>query len=124
VPAHSCASRTTNGSALSVRGPAPFVYNTVQGQNPAELSTYEDRGQPEMEKRLCLRTPRKRSTTRSLVAMMITEYAKARPRISSAAGSITSPTPPFPDDTKAMEAVAARAVRHVTPWSTPITLAA
>ncbi len=89
---------------LSVRA-RTLVYNTNR-LKPTDLSTYEDLADPKWHGRLCLRTSKK-VYNQSLVAMMIAGYGEAR------AGNIVTgwvrnlATSPFPDDTKAMEAVAA-----------------
>jgi iron(III) transport system substrate-binding protein len=89
---------------LSVRA-RTVVYNTGKVK-PAELSTYEDLASPKWKGRLCLRTSKK-VYNQSLVAMMITEYGEGKTEdiVSGWVGNLA--TSPFPDDTKAMEAVAA-----------------
>jgi iron(III) transport system substrate-binding protein len=89
---------------LSVRA-RTIVYNT-QKVKPADLSTYEDLANPKWKGRLCLRTSKK-VYNQSLVAMMIHEYGeeKTEAMVRGWVGNLA--TSPFPDDTKAMEAVAA-----------------
>jgi iron(III) transport system substrate-binding protein len=89
---------------LSVRA-RTLVYNTGKVK-PADLSTYEDLANPKWKGRLCLRTSKK-VYNQSLVAMMIHEYGeeKAEDIVRGWVGNLA--TSPFPDDTKAMEAVAA-----------------
>lgn len=103
VPAHL---RDPDGEwyGLSVRA-RTLVYNTAKVK-PAELSTYEDLASPKWKGRLCLRTSKK-VYNQSLVAMMITEYGeeKAEDMVTGWVGNLA--TSPFPDDTKAMQAVAA-----------------
>jgi iron(III) transport system substrate-binding protein len=73
---------------------------------PGELSTYEDLASPKWKGRLCLRTSKK-VYNQSLVAMMIHEYGEEKTEdiVRGWVGNLA--TSPFPDDTKAMEAVAA-----------------
>lgn len=89
---------------LSVRA-RTIVYNKDKVK-PADLSTYEDLGNPKWKDRLCLRTSKK-VYNQSLVAMMIQEYGepKAEQIVKSWVANLA--TEPFADDTKAMEAVAA-----------------
>jgi iron(III) transport system substrate-binding protein len=89
---------------LSVRA-RTIVYNT-QKVKPADLSTYEDLANPKWKGRMCLRTSKK-VYNQSLVAMMIHEYGeeKTEAMVRGWVGNLA--TSPFPDDTKAMEAVAA-----------------
>lgn len=89
---------------LSVRA-RTLVYNT-QKVKPADLSTYEDLAHPKWKGRLCLRTSKK-VYNQSLVAMVIKEYGedKTQAMVRGWVGNLA--TSPFPDDTKAMEAVAA-----------------
>lgn len=103
IPAHL---RDPDGEwyGLSVRA-RTIVYNT-QKVKPTELSTYEDLANPKWKGRLCLRTSKK-VYNQSLVAMMMTEYGegKTEDMVEAWVGNLA--TAPFPDDTKAMEAVAA-----------------
>jgi len=103
VPAHL---RDPNNEwfGLSVRA-RTLVYNTNMVK-PADLSTYEDLANPKWKGRLCLRTSKK-VYNQSLVAMMITEYGEGKTEDMVRGGIANLATSPFPDDTKAMEAVAA-----------------
>jgi iron(III) transport system substrate-binding protein len=89
---------------LSVRA-RTIVYNT-QKVKPAELSTYEDLANPKWKGRLCLRTSKK-VYNQSLVAMLIAEHGEAKTEQIVRGWVANLATDPFPDDTKAMEAVAA-----------------
>jgi iron(III) transport system substrate-binding protein len=89
---------------LSVRA-RTMVYNTGKVK-PADLSTYEDLASPKWKGRLCLRTSKK-VYNQSLVAMMITEYGEGKTEDVVRGWVDNLATSPFPDDTKAMEAVAA-----------------
>ena len=89
---------------LSVRA-RTRVYNTSRVK-PGELSTYEDLASPKWKGRLCLRTSKK-VYNQSLVAMMITEYGEGKTEEMVRGWVANLATSPFPDDTKAMEAVAA-----------------
>ena len=89
---------------LSVRA-RTLVYNTSKVK-PADLSTYEDLAAPKWKGRLCLRTSKK-VYNQSLVAMMITEYGEGKTEDMVTGWVNNLATSPFPDDTKAMEAVAA-----------------
>ncbi|KVW94351.1 extracellular solute-binding protein [Thiobacillus denitrificans] len=89
---------------LSVRA-RTIVYNTRKVK-PAELSTYENLAHPKWKGRLCLRTSKK-VYNQSLVAMMITEYGEGKTEDMVRGWVNNLATSPFPDDTKAMEAVAA-----------------
>ncbi|MHB1093046.1 extracellular solute-binding protein [Thiobacillus sp.] len=89
---------------LSVRA-RTLVYNTRKVR-PADLSTYEDLANPKWKDRLCLRTSKK-VYNQSLVAMMITEYGEGKTEDIVRGWVANLATSPFPDDTKAMEAVAA-----------------
>jgi len=103
VPAHL---RHPNNEwfGLSVRA-RTLVYNTNMVK-PADLSTYEDLANPKWKGRLCLRTSKK-VYNQSLVAMMITEYGEGKTEDMVRGWIANLATSPFPDDTKAMEAVAA-----------------
>ena len=103
IPAHL---RDPDGEwfGLSVRA-RTMVYNTGKVK-PAELSTYEDLASPKWKGRLCLRTSKK-VYNQSLVAMMITEYGEGKTQDIVTGWVNNQATAPFPDDTKAMEAVAA-----------------
>jgi iron(III) transport system substrate-binding protein len=89
---------------LSVRA-RTLVYNTSKVK-PADLSTYEDLAGPKWKGRLCLRTSKK-VYNQSLVAMMITEYGEGKTEDIVTGWVNNLATSPLPDDTKAMEAVAA-----------------
>jgi iron(III) transport system substrate-binding protein len=103
VPAHL---RDPDGEwfGLSVRA-RTLVYNTSKIQ-PADLSTYEDLANPKWKGHLCLRTSKK-VYNQSLVAMMITEYGEGKTQDIVTGWVNNQATAPFPDDTKAMQAVAA-----------------
>ncbi len=90
---------------LSVRA-RTIVYNTTQVK-PADLSTYEDLADPKWKGRLCLRTSKK-VYNQSLVAMMLTEHGEPKTEAIVKGWVNNLATAPFPDDTKAMEAVANR----------------
>ena len=89
---------------LSVRA-RTLVYNTNRVK-PGELSTYEDLATPKWKGRLCLRTSKK-VYNQSLVAMMVYEYGEGKTEdiVKGWVGNLAAP--PFADDTKAMESVAA-----------------
>lgn len=89
---------------LSVRA-RTMVYNTPK-LKPADLSTYEDLANPKWKGRLCLRTSKK-VYNQSLVAMMIAEHGEAKTEQIVRGWVANLAADPFPDDTKAMEAVAA-----------------
>ncbi|MEW6133535.1 MAG: Fe(3+) ABC transporter substrate-binding protein [Pseudomonadota bacterium] len=89
---------------LSIRA-RTIVYNKDRVK-PSELSTYEDLADPKWKGRLCLRTSKK-VYNQSLVAMMIHEYGEAKTEDIVQGWVANLAAPPFPDDTKAMEAVAA-----------------
>lgn len=89
---------------LSVRA-RTVVYNPSRVK-PGELSTYEDLASAKWKGRLCLRTSKK-VYNQSLVAMMIHEYGEEKTENMVRGWVANLAAPPFPDDTKAMEAVAA-----------------
>jgi len=89
---------------LSVRA-RTLVYNSNKVK-PADLSTYEDLANPKWKGRLCLRTSKK-VYNQSLVAMMIDEYGEPKTEQMVRGWVANLAADPFPDDTKAMEAVAA-----------------
>jgi len=103
IPAHL---RDPDGEwfGLSVRA-RTLVYNknTVK---PGELTTYEDLANSRWKNRLCLRTSKK-VYNQSLVAMMIYEHGEGKTEDLVEGWVRNLAAPPFPDDTKAMEAVAA-----------------
>lgn len=89
---------------LSIRA-RTIIYNKDRVK-PSELSTYEDLANPKWKGRLCLRTSKK-VYNQSLVAMMIHEYGEKQTESIVKGWVDNLAAPPFPDDTKAMEAVAA-----------------
>jgi iron(III) transport system substrate-binding protein len=89
---------------LSVRA-RTVVYNRNKVK-PGELTTYEDLAGPRWKDRLCLRTSKK-VYNQSLVAMMIWEHGEEKTERIVRGWVNNLATAPFPDDTKAMEAVAA-----------------
>lgn len=89
---------------LSVRA-RTLVYNSNKVK-PADLTTYEDLANPKWKGRLCLRTSKK-VYNQSLVAMMIDEYGEPKTEAMVKGWVANLAADPFPDDTKAMEAVAA-----------------
>ncbi len=89
---------------LTVRA-RTIVYNTRKVK-PDELSTYEDLADPKWKQRLCLRTSKK-VYNQSLVAMMIAEYGEAETERIVKGWVANLATDPLPDDTRAMEFVAA-----------------
>lgn len=90
---------------LSVRA-RTLVYNNTKLKS-SDLSTYEDLADPKWKGRLCLRTSKK-VYNQSLVAMMITEHGEPKTEEIVKGWVNNLATAPFPDDTKAMEAVANR----------------
>lgn len=103
VPAHL---RDPDGQwyGLAVRA-RTLVYNTNKVK-PADLSTYENLADPKWKGRLCLRTSKK-VYNQSLVAMMITAHGERQTEATVGGWVKNLATAPFPDDTAAMEAVAA-----------------
>lgn len=89
---------------LSVRA-RTLVYNSNR-LKPGDLSTYEDLANPKWQGRLCLRTAKK-VYNQSLVATLIGEYGEDKTEAMVRGWVANLATDPFPDDTKAMEAVAA-----------------
>ncbi len=89
---------------LSIRA-RTLVYNKDKVK-PADLSSYEDLANPKWKGRLCLRTSKK-VYNQSLVAMMISEHGEGKTEAIVQGWVDNLAAPPFPDDTKAMEAVAA-----------------
>ena len=89
---------------LSVRA-RTVVYNPNK-VIPDELGTYEDLASRSWKGRLCLRTSKK-VYNQSLVAMMIGEHGEEKTEQIVRGWVANLATDPFPDDTKAMEAVAA-----------------
>lgn len=90
---------------LSVRA-RTLVYNTAKVK-PADLVSYEDLADPKWKGRLCLRTSKK-VYNQSLVAMMLTEHSEPKTEAIVKGWVNNLATTPFPDDTKALEAVANR----------------
>ena len=89
---------------LSVRA-RTVVYNRNKVR-PGELTSYEDLASPKWKDRLCLRTSKK-VYNQSLVGMMMNEYGEDKTEQIVRGWVANLATDPFPDDTKAMEAVAA-----------------
>jgi iron(III) transport system substrate-binding protein len=89
---------------LSVRA-RTVVYNRNRVK-AAELGTYEDLAGPKWKNRLCLRTSKK-VYNQSLVGMMMYEHGEEKAEQIVRGWVANLATQPFPDDTKAMEAVAA-----------------
>lgn len=89
---------------LSARARTLF-YNSRQVK-PAELSTYEDLANPKWAGKLCLRTSKK-VYNQSLVAMMIAAQGEAATEAVVKGWVANLAAPPFPDDTKLLEAIAA-----------------
>jgi iron(III) transport system substrate-binding protein len=89
---------------LSVRA-RTLVYNRDK-LKPADLSSYEDLADPKWRGRLCLRTAKK-VYNQSLVAMLIQAHGETKTEEIVKGWVANLATEPFPDDTKAMEAVAA-----------------
>ena len=89
---------------LSVRA-RTVVYNRNKVR-PGELTTYEDLASPKWKNRLCLRTSKK-VYNQSLVGMMMYEHGEDKTEQIVRGWVANLATDPFPDDTKAMEAVAA-----------------
>ena len=89
---------------LSVRA-RTIVYNTRRVK-PQDLSTYEDLADPKWKGRLCLRSSKK-VYNQSLVATLIKAHGEEKTESIVRGWVANLATPPFSDDTKAMEAVAA-----------------
>lgn len=89
---------------LSVRA-RTIIYNPNRVK-AGELSTYEDLASPKWKGRLCLRTSKK-VYNQSLVGMMMVEHGEEKTEQIVKGWVANLATDPFPDDTKAMEAVAA-----------------
>lgn len=89
---------------LSVRA-RTVVYNPTRVK-AGELSSYEDLASPRWKGRLCLRTSKK-VYNQSLVGMLIAEHGEDHAEAIVKGWVTNLATAPFPDDTKAMEAVAA-----------------
>lgn len=89
---------------LTVRA-RTIVYNT-QKVKPQELTSYAALAEPQWRGRLCLRTSNK-VYNQSLVAMMIAELGEAETERIVKGWVDNLATDPLPDDTRAMEFVAA-----------------
>lgn len=89
---------------LSVRA-RTLVYNPNKVK-AGELSTYEDLAGPRWKGRLCLRTSKK-VYNQSLVGMMMSEHGEEKTEQIVRGWVANLATAPFPDDTLALEAVAA-----------------
>ncbi|MDP2786987.1 MAG: extracellular solute-binding protein [Pseudomonadota bacterium] len=89
---------------LSVRA-RTVVYNRNKVK-AGELGAYEDLANPKWKARLCLRTSKK-VYNQSLVGMMMSEHGEDKTEQIVRGWVANLATDPFPDDTKAMEAVAA-----------------
>ncbi len=89
---------------LTVRA-RTIVYNTRKVK-PAELTSYAALAEPQWRGRLCLRTSNK-VYNQSLVAMMIAELGEAETERIVKGWVANLATDPLPDDTRAMEFVAA-----------------
>lgn len=89
---------------LSVRA-RTLVYNTRRVK-PQDLSTYEDLADPKWKGRLCLRSSKK-VYNQSLVATLIKAHGEEKTESIVRGWVANLAAPPFSDDTKAMEAVAA-----------------
>jgi len=89
---------------LSVRA-RTLVYNRNKVK-AGELDTYEDLASPKWKGRLCLRTSKK-VYNQSLVGMMMYEHGEDKTEQIVRGWVANLATDPYPDDTKAMEAVAA-----------------
>ena len=103
IPAHL---RDPGNQWFGLSGRARTIFFNNQKVKPAELSTYEDLGNPKWKGRLCLRTSKK-VYNQSLVAMMIAEHGEARAEQIVKSWGANLSTDPFPDDTKMLEAIAA-----------------
>jgi iron(III) transport system substrate-binding protein len=88
---------------LSVRA-RTIVYNPNKVK-AGELDTYEGLAAPKWRNRLCLRTSKK-VYNQSLVAMMMSEHGEKQTEAIVRGWVDNLADQPFPDDTKAMEAVA------------------
>ncbi len=89
---------------LSVRA-RTVIYNSNKVK-PSDLGTYEDLASSNWKGRLCLRTSKK-VYNQSLVGMMMYEHGEDKAEQVVRGWVANLATTPFPDDTKAMEAVAA-----------------
>ena len=82
-----------------------IVYSTERVK-PDELTTYEDLAGPQWKGRLCLRTSKK-VYNQSLVATLIARHGEEKAEEIVRGWVANLAVPPFSNDTKAMEAVAA-----------------
>ena len=89
---------------LSVRA-RTIVYSTDRVKKD-ELTTYEDLADPKWRGRLCLRTAKK-VYNQSLVAMLIAHHGEEKTEQIIKGWVANLATPPFSNDTKAMEAIVA-----------------
>ncbi len=89
---------------LSVR--ARTIVSSTERVRPGELSTYEDLAGPNWKGRLCLRTSKK-VYNQSLVAMMIARLGTEQTENIVKGWVANLATPPFSNDTKVMQAIAA-----------------
>lgn len=103
IPAH-LKDPANHWFGLSVRA-RTLVYNTARVR-PAELSTYENLADPQWKGRLILRTSKK-VYNQSLVAMLITEHGSADTEKIVAGWVNNLAAPPFSNDTKVLQAIAA-----------------
>ncbi len=103
VPAH-LKDPENHWFGLSVRA-RTIVYNTDKVK-PADLTTYEDLADEQWKGRLCLRTSKK-VYNQSLVAMLISHHGEAKATEIVAGWVNNLALPPFSNDTKTMQAVAA-----------------
>lgn len=87
---------------LSVR--ARTIFYNPQQVKPDELSSYQDLADPKWKGRLCLRTSKK-VYNQSLVAMMIAQEGEAETEKVVRGWVHNLAAPPFPDDTKLLEAI-------------------
>lgn len=103
IPAH-LRSPENQWFAMSIRA-RTLVYNTGKVQ-PADLLSYEALAQPEWQGRLCLRTSKK-IYNQSLVATMIATLGEPQAESVVQGWVANLALPPFSNDTKVMEAIAA-----------------
>ncbi|HWQ94103.1 MAG TPA: Fe(3+) ABC transporter substrate-binding protein [Gammaproteobacteria bacterium] len=103
IPAHL---RDPDGQwyGLSVRA-RTIVYNTKKVK-PADLSAYEDLGNPKWKGRLCLRSSKK-VYNQSLVAMMISRYGEPKTEAIVKSWIPNLATDVFSDDENLLDAMAA-----------------
>jgi iron(III) transport system substrate-binding protein len=89
---------------LSVR--ARTIAYATDRVKPEELTSYEDLADPKWKGRLCLRTSKK-VYNQSLVATLIARHGEAKTEEIVTGWVANLAAPPFSNDTKALEAVAA-----------------